>query len=233
MSLNTVTSGLGGPVSKTTDAVQNTVDQTTKPVTDTIQSTTSSIPCTFPRDEQPTNTQNNVTVPSISELWVSFIAWVKCLIPRGVDIFEAAVRRFIQWLIPPERQIALYKASMEHPIAATFVICQLICVGIPLVLFVAGTLLFAAVAMLVWVLLSLLILGPIMLVASLMGVSLWGWGWFVFGLVRWLDKLMLGGMMERFWWAQIQQQKEEEESQVKQEGEEDFQKETNDEKRDD
>ncbi len=120
----------------------------------------------------------------------------------------------------------MYKAAMEHPIAATFVTCQLICVGIPLILFVAGTLLFAAVAILVWVVLSALILGPIVLVASLMGVSLWGWGWFLFGLVRWLDRLMLGGMMERLWKAQLQQQKEE----MEQEG---LQKETDEEKRDD
>ncbi|KAL4998745.1 hypothetical protein BDV10DRAFT_166164 [Aspergillus recurvatus] len=246
MSLNTVTSGLGAPVSQTTNTVQNvgdqatkpvtkTVNETTKPVTQTVNDTTSSLPGTFPRDEPPTNQKNNVTIPSFRELWDSFIAWMKGLIPRGVDIFEAAVRRFIQWLIPPERQAKLYKASMEHPIAATFVTCQLLCVGIPFILFIAGTLLFAAVALLVWVVLSILLLGPIMLVASLMGVSLWGWGWFVFGLVRWLDRLVLGGMMERYWQAQIAQQKAEEEQEKEEkggEGEGEARRETNEEKRD-
>ncbi|BCS24072.1 seipin co-factor family protein [Aspergillus puulaauensis] len=234
MSLNSVTSGLGAPVSQATGNVQNTVSETTKPVTNTVSDTTSDLPGTFPKDEAPTNRQNNVTIPSASELWTSIIAWVKGLIPRGVDIFEAAVRRFIQWLIPQERQAAMYKAAMEHPIAATFVTCQLICVGIPLILFVAGTLLFAAVAMLVWVVLSILILGPIVLIASLMGVSLWGWGWFLFGLVRWLDRLVLGGMMERLWKAQLQQQREEmEEENSEKEKQEGVQKETDEEKRDD
>ncbi|KAL4810945.1 hypothetical protein BDV18DRAFT_128302 [Aspergillus unguis] len=237
MSLNTVTSGLGQatqPLSQTTSTVQSTADQATKPVTNTVNETASSIPGTFPKDEPPTNRQNNVTVPSMSEMWSNFVAWLKGLIPRGVDIFEAAVRRFIQWLIPPERQVKMYKAAMEHPIAATFVTAQLICVGIPLILFIAGTLLFAAVAGLVWVLLSILILGPIVLVASLMGVSLWGWGWFVFGLVRWLDRLVLGGMMERFWKAQVVQQQAEEAQEKGEEGEgEGGLKETNEEKRDD
>lgn len=104
--------------------------------------------------------------------------------------------------------------------------------GIPLILFVAGTLLFAAVAGLVWVLLSILILGPIVLVASLMGVSLWGWGWFLFGLVRWLDRLVLGGMMERFWKAQIAKQQAEE-GEKQEGGGQGATKETDEEKRDD
>ncbi|KAL4910988.1 hypothetical protein BDW74DRAFT_4503 [Aspergillus multicolor] len=243
MSLNTVTSGLGQATNtaqsvgdQATKPVTKTVNDTTKPVTKTVNDTTSSLPGTFPKDEPPTNQKNNVTIPSFKDLWAQFMAWMKGLIPRGVDIFEMAVRRFIQWLIPPERQAKLYKASMDHPIAATFVTCQLLCVGIPLILFIAGTLLFAAVALLVWVVLSILLLGPIVLVASLMGVSLWGWGWFVFGLVRWLDRLVLGGMMERYWQAQIAQQKAEEEEKEKEkeerEGGAGVEKETNEEKRD-
>ncbi|KAL2802436.1 hypothetical protein BJX63DRAFT_114504 [Aspergillus granulosus] len=218
MPLTTVTSGLGQAAGQATNTVSNTTKPATdtvqapiKPVADTVQSTTSTVlPGTFPKEEPPTNAKNNVTMPSFSQIWTNFIAWLKGLIPRGIDIFEAAVRRFVTWLIPPERQAAMYKAAIEHPIASTFLAAQLLCVGIPLVLFIAGTLIFAAVAMLVWVVLSLLILGPIMLVASLMGISLWGWAWFVFGLVRWLDKLFLGGMMERHWVAAVTKEKEEE-----------------------
>ncbi|KAL3465566.1 hypothetical protein BJX64DRAFT_252653 [Aspergillus heterothallicus] len=222
MSLNTVNSGLG----QATGQATNTVQSTTKPATDTVQSTASStVPGAFPKEEPPTNAKNNVTMPSFSQIWTDFVAWLKGLIPRGIDIFEAAVRRFVTWLIPPERQAAMYKAAIEHPIAATFIAAQLLCVGIPLVLFIAGTLIFAAVAMIVWVVLSLLILGPIMLVASLMGVSLWGWGWFVFGLVRWLDRLFLGGMMERYWIAAVEKEKEEEEAREKEKEEQEKEKE--------
>ncbi|KAL5341336.1 hypothetical protein BJX70DRAFT_359420 [Aspergillus crustosus] len=215
MSFNSVSSGLSAPVSSTTNTVSNTASTAstaTKPVTNTVKDTTSSLPGTFPKDEPPTNQKNNVTIPSWSSLWGSFSSWLRTLIPRGVDLFEAAVRRFINWLIPPDRQAEMYKTAMEHPIAATFLACQLLCVGIPLILFVAGTLLFAAVALLVWVLLSILILGPIFLVASLLGVGLWGWGWFLFGLVWWLDRLVLGGMMNRFWVQQMQARKAEEEA---------------------
>ncbi|KAI9369920.1 hypothetical protein BJX61DRAFT_122191 [Aspergillus egyptiacus] len=212
MSLNTITSGVGAPVSQTTSNVQNTVNETAKPISQTVSDTTDDLPGTFPNEEQPTNQQNRVTIPSIAELWADFLTWVKTFVPRGVDIFEAAVRRFMLWLIPPERQAKMYKAAMEHPIAATFVMAQLLCCGIPLVLFIAGTMLFAGVAVVAWVILSCLILGPIILVASLMGVSLWGWGWFVFGLVRWLDRLVLGGVMERYWMAQIRKEEQQEEA---------------------
>ncbi|KAL4940652.1 hypothetical protein BDV06DRAFT_196239 [Aspergillus oleicola] len=238
MSLNTVTSGLGAagaPVSQVTDQAQNTVQQTTAPVQKTVSDASSSLPGTFPKDEPPTNQKNNVTMPSFTEIWHNFIAWIKGLVPRGIDIFEAAVRRFISWLLPPERQAQIYKASVEHPIASTFLIAQLICVGIPFVLFLAGTFLFAFVALLLWVVLSILLLGPIVLVASLFGVSLWGWGWFVFGLIRFLDKLVLGGMMERFWKAKYQEQKAEEEAKEKEKEEAEKAKqgpETNEEKRD-
>ncbi|KAL2857196.1 hypothetical protein BJY01DRAFT_159620 [Aspergillus pseudoustus] len=233
MSFNTVTSGVGQATGQATNTVQSTtkpatdtVQSTTKPVTDTVQSTTSSaVPGAFPGEEPPTNAKNNVTMPSFSEIWTNFMAWLKGLIPRGIDIFEAAVRRFVTWLIPPERQAAMYRAAMEHPIASTFIAAQLLCVGVPLVLFIAGTLIFAAVAMIVWVVLSLLILGPIMLVASLMGVSLWGWGWFVFGLVRWLDRLFLGGMMERYWIAAVKKEKEEEETREREKEEQEKEKE--------
>jgi hypothetical protein len=190
-----------------------TATTATKPVANTVKDTSSStLPGTFPKEEPPTNKRNNVTIPSWGSLQTSFTAWLKSFIPRAVDIFETAVRQFINWLIPPARQAEMYKTAMEHPIAATFLACQLLCVGIPFILFVAGTLLFAAVALIVWVVLSMLILGPIFLVASLLGVGLWGWGWFLFGLVWWLDRLVLGGVMNRFWVQQMQARKAEEEA---------------------
>ncbi|KAL4869473.1 hypothetical protein BDV12DRAFT_167801 [Aspergillus spectabilis] len=234
MSLNTATSSLSAPVSSTTNTVSNNASSATKPVTNIVKDTTSSLPGTFPKDEPPTNQKNNITIPSWTSVRTSFTTWLKTLIPRGIDIFETAVRRFINWLIPPARQEEMYKTAMEHPIAATFLACQLLCVGIPLILFVAGTLLFAAVALIVWIVLSILILGPIFLVASLLGVGLWGWGWFLFGLIWWLDRLVLGGVMNRFWVQQMQARKAEEEAEKKaKQGEsEGGEKETNEEKRD-
>ncbi|KAJ5239875.1 hypothetical protein N7468_004494 [Penicillium chermesinum] len=39
-----------------------------------------------------------------------------------------------------------------------------------------------------------------------MGVSLWGWGWVVYGLVKWIDQKFLGGMLNKFWFSKVQAQ---------------------------
>jgi hypothetical protein len=39
----------------------------------------------------------------------------------------------------------------------------------------------------------------------MMGVSLWGWGWVFYGLVKWVDQRFLGGMITRFWIPQTQE----------------------------
>ena len=63
--------------------------------------------------------------------------------------------------------------------------------------------------MLLWAVLSLLILGPVLLVASMMGVSLWGWGWILYGLVRWMDQRFFGGILTRFFLPRIQEGEDE------------------------
>lgn len=75
-------------------------------------------------------------------------------------------------------------------------------------MFLAGVFVFAAVALILWAVLSLLILGPVLLVASMMGVSLWGWGWIFYGLLRWIDQRFLGGMISRFWLPRVQSQEQ-------------------------
>ncbi|KAJ5644844.1 hypothetical protein N7507_010855 [Penicillium longicatenatum] len=85
----------------------------------------------------------------------------------------------------------------------------MICCGVPLLIFLAGVFVFAAVALILWAVLSLLILGPVLLVASMMGVSLWGWGWILYGLLGWVDQKFLGGMISRFWIPRMQAQESE------------------------
>lgn len=107
------------------------------------------------------------------------------------------------WLLPPPRQTAVYEATLSRPFAST-IICQLLCCGVPLLIFLAGLCVFAAVAIALWAVLSLVVLGPVLLVTSFMGVSLWGWGWVLYGLVRWVDGAVLGGVLGRFWLPRIQ-----------------------------
>ncbi|EAW08568.1 seipin co-factor family protein [Aspergillus clavatus NRRL 1] len=201
MSLNTVTGGLdkglptksvdnltAGTVNKTTDQV----NKTTKDVTDT------SLPGAFPSDDRKDDKQPAPEI-SLSAIWSAFTGWIASFFPNLMDRFENWVKGWVMWLLPPPRQAQLYEAALKRPIASTFLVCQAVCCGVPLLVFLAGVFVFAAVAILLWAVLSLLIVGPILLVASMMGISLWGWGWVLYGLVKWVDQRFLGGMIMRFW----------------------------------
>jgi hypothetical protein len=206
MSLNTATSGLTGRLPKndtvdslTTGDIASSVHQQQQQVSATANNLTGSVlPGGFPED----GNENDSTSTS---LFSSITQWIQQLIFTTLDKFESGVKWFICWLFPPPRQAALYDTVLSRPIATTFVICQLICCGVPLLVFLSGLFLFAAVATLLWAVLSFLILGPILLVTSLTGLSLWGWGWIVYGLVKWIDQKYLGGMITRFWLSQAQQ----------------------------
>ncbi|OJJ50314.1 hypothetical protein ASPZODRAFT_58440 [Penicilliopsis zonata CBS 506.65] len=193
MSLNNVTKRL--PKNPATNAVSSAtaqVDASTKPITDSV------IPGEFPGDEHRYKRDDPQSRP-LSSLGSSMVEYAQALVPSAIDSFESTVRWLIARFFPPPRREAAYRTAMSKPIATTFFICQLICCGVPFLVFVAGLILFAAVAILLWAILSLLILGPVLLVASLMGVSLWGWGWILYGFVRWLDQKYLGGLLTRFW----------------------------------
>ncbi|KAJ5888138.1 hypothetical protein N7495_008179 [Penicillium taxi] len=201
MSFNPVTGSLGavnqvgttatGNVQSFADKPVEQLNETTKPLRDPI------IPGQFPSNEAPQNeTQAEISFGSI---WTTICAWFSSLAPQAFDAFESIIKWLVNWLLPPPRQAQLYEAALKRPIASTFIVCQLICCGVPMLVFLAGVFIFAVVAVLLWAVLSLLILGPILLVASLMGISLWGWGWIIYGLVKWVDQRFLGGLITRFW----------------------------------
>lgn len=204
MSLNTVTSGLGKPVNKVqstaTDNVQSVakdpvkhVDKTTKPLTEPV------LPGQFPSDDAPKNGDKQQPEIQFSAMWTSFSQWLYGLFPQSMDSFEWIVKWLVDRYFPPPKQAQMYEAALNRPIASTFLVCQAICCGVPLLVFLVGVFIFAAVSLLLWAVLSLLILGPVLLVASMMGVSLWGWGWILYGLMKWVDQRFLGGMITRFW----------------------------------
>lgn len=208
MSLDPVTSGLGKglPVNQVggqaSENVKSLANKPVQQVTDTTDTVSDNIiPGEFPSDdaaekryegEQPANI-------SFNTLWSSFSTWVTDLIPQAFDGFEIFIRWLVQKYLPPPKQAEIYEAALKRPIASTFLVCQAICCGVPLLVFLVGVAVFAVVAVVLWALLALLILGPILLVASMMGVSLWGWGWVLYGLVKWVDQKFLGGMLARFW----------------------------------
>ncbi|KAI9931694.1 hypothetical protein ASPWEDRAFT_37446 [Aspergillus wentii DTO 134E9] len=189
-----------------TGDINSAAEQQTEDVTAaTAHLTHSVVPGEFPEGDKDSPDQD---IPSFS-----FTDWTKGLVVRCMDSFESGVAGLVGRILPPPRRVQVYEAAVSRPIATTFITCQLVCCGVPLLVFVAGALVFAAVAILLWALLSFLILGPILLVSSLMGISLWGWGWVLYGLVKWVDELFLGGLITRFWLSRVRAQGEEGEKQ--------------------
>jgi hypothetical protein len=220
MSLNTVSSGLnkGLPTDTATKAASGTVNQTTQQLNNTTKKVTDeTMPGEFPSDDA----KDDRPAPDISfsAIWSSFKTWVFSFFPNLLDRFENWIKGLIAWILPPPRQAKMYEAILKRPIASSFIICQLVCCGVPLLVFLAGVFLFAAVAVLLWLVLSLLLAGPILLVASMMGVSLWGWGWVLYGMVKFIDQHFLGGTITRFWLAHSQDQGDEPEGESEKEEE--------------
>jgi hypothetical protein len=218
MSLDPVTSGLGRglPANKVTDTATDTVQstakkpvqqvtETTKPLTDPV------IPGEFPSEDRARKDADQPP-PEINfgGLWAGVTHWFASMIPQAFDGFEWLVTWLVNRYLPPPKQAAMYEEALKRPIASTFLVCQAICCGVPLLVFLVGVVIFAIIAVLLWAVLALLILGPILLVASMLGVSLWGWGWVLYGLLKWVDRRFLGGMVARFWLPKTQEVEKEE-----------------------
>jgi hypothetical protein len=216
MSLNTGTSGIKGvggllpSESKDTpsvDNIQSTVAGQTEPLFQTADKLSEPVmPGEFPSDDSSRKEPDHEI--SYSTLLYLIKGWISGAFPRAVDWFEDSVRYFVHKLLPPPQQIEIYEAALKRPIASTFIVSQLICCGVPLLVLLAVVFPVAAVALLLWFILSLLIGGPILLVASMMGVSLWGWEWITYGFIKFIDQRYLGGMLARFWLPQGQSQTE-------------------------
>ncbi|CAG8322480.1 unnamed protein product [Penicillium nalgiovense] len=208
MPLDNVTSDMTGqvPVDKVESTTSGVVkkrapkklNRTTKDLTDPA------IPGQFPSDDTPPKGEGVDSNLSFSSIWSTITAWLSTLFPQAIDYFESCIQGLVAWLLPPPRQAAIYEAALKRPAASTLIVCQMICCGVPLLVFLAGVFVFAAVSILLWAVLSLLILGPVLLVMSMMGMCLWGWGWIFYGLVKWVDQRFLGGMIARFWLPRTQ-----------------------------
>lgn len=215
MSLHTVSEGVNSTINDNATAVAGEgnlpaqqldprLDKTATGLVDTH------VPGDFPGEGAPAHEQNEeIPFPPLSSIPSRLWKWAKSTVPTLGDVFESRVRQFVLQTFPPHRQMQAYEAALSHPITATFLVCQFICCGVPILVFLAGTFLFLAVAILLWALLSSLLLGPILLVASITGVSVWGWGWVLYGFIRLTDKIFLNGMLRRFWLSQLNEYKEE------------------------
>lgn len=215
MSLNTVTKGVGGAtgqvsgaannvtgnVNKSVDSarkgdvsstVKHTKKQIDKPTKDLTGASVPDLPGGFPDEKDTKKNRKADEMPQVS--MPNFSSWIQWF----MDKFETTVKNFIARFLPKQRQEAIYKSAMSRPMATTFIICQLICCGVPLLVFMAGVFIFAAVAILLWAILSLLILGPILLITGCGGLLMWGWGWLFYSFVKWIDQNYLGGILTRY-----------------------------------
>ncbi|OGM42633.1 hypothetical protein ABOM_008418 [Aspergillus bombycis] len=209
MSLKSASSALEGATENTTTvagsslagavpAAQRQAKQLGTTATEPMSLTT---PGEFPGEK----TQDNAAAQDTSSgpWYAPMSAWFRDVIPYTLDWFEGTVKWLLAWIFPPPRQAALFEAALRRPYATSFLVCQLICCGVPFLVFLAGTFVFAAVATLLWALLSFVILGPIFLVASMMGVCLWSWGLVLYAVMKWADRTFLGGVISKFWLSQV------------------------------
>ncbi|KAF7714168.1 Uncharacterized protein PECH_001000 [Penicillium ucsense] len=215
MPVDPVSSGVGS-VSKASDTATGTATGATNAASSTAKTTTKKpikkvqktakpvtsdpdIPGRFPKENEPRKPDPPPPNFSAGGIWASIKAWFASFVPWAFDWFEIFVQGLINKYFPAPKQAAMYEKMLQRPIASTFLICQMICLGVPLLVFLLGVFLFAIIAVLLWIVLALLILGPVLLVASMMGVSLWGWGWVFYGLIKFLDRKFLGGVIMRTW----------------------------------
>ncbi|RAL02107.1 seipin co-factor family protein [Aspergillus ibericus CBS 121593] len=78
-----------------------------------------------------------------------------------------------------------------HPVLATFVLAQVLFSGIPVCLFVGGVVASAALAAGVFTCFALLVLGPVVVVTTLVAVGVWGSGWVVYKVGGWAVRRVL------------------------------------------
>ncbi|KAB8229033.1 seipin co-factor family protein [Aspergillus alliaceus] len=202
MSLKSVSGGLDGFAQKTIGSTVPIVQKQTQDLGTTATAITSSTtPGEFPGEK--TRDRVDPQDDSSGPWYAPMTAYVKNIIPNMLDWFESTVKWFLAVIFPPPRQAAIFEAALEKPYATSFLICQLICCGVPFLVFLAGTFLFAAVAALLWAILSFLIMGPIFLVACMMGASLWSWGLVLYAVFKWVDQTFLGSAITKFWLSQL------------------------------
>ena len=92
---------------------------------------------------------------------------------------------FDTYILPPQSRTTILQAVAAHPFLSSFLLAQLLCSTIPLLLFAIGIMTAGIVAAAVFACLGLLVLVPVLLATGVLGGLAWGWGWFVFLVGRW------------------------------------------------
>lgn len=102
---------------------------------------------------------------------------------RSLALLSLAL--FDTYILPPQSRTAILQTVVAHPFLSSFLLAQLLCSTIPLLLFAIGIMTAGIVAAAVFACLGLLVLVPVLLATGVLGGLAWGWGWFVFLVGRW------------------------------------------------
>lgn len=81
---------------------------------------------------------------------------------------------------------ALTSTLRAHPVLTSFLLCQLLCSTVPIALFLAGVAISASLAASAFACLALLVVGPVLVFTSLLGVWVWGFAWATWVVGRWV-----------------------------------------------
>ncbi|KAJ1706047.1 hypothetical protein AFGD_010273 [Aspergillus flavus] len=80
-----------------------------------------------------------------------------------------------------------------HPVIATLLLAQFVCSCVPIGLFVAGAVIAASLAVALYSCVAVLVLAPVVIGTSILGFCVWGWGWVVFVVGRWVLGVVVDG----------------------------------------
>ncbi|KAK6813882.1 hypothetical protein RU639_010587 [Aspergillus parasiticus] len=80
-----------------------------------------------------------------------------------------------------------------HPVIATLLLAQFVCSCVPIGLFVAGAVIVASLAVALYSCVAVLVLAPVVIGTSILGFCVWGWGWVVFVVGRWVLGVVVDG----------------------------------------
>ncbi|KAE8367737.1 hypothetical protein BDV27DRAFT_154627 [Aspergillus caelatus] len=80
-----------------------------------------------------------------------------------------------------------------HPVIATLLVAQFVCSCVPIGLFIAGAVIVASLAVALYSCVAVLVLAPVVIGTSILGFCVWGWGWVVFVVGRWVLGVVVDG----------------------------------------
>ncbi|PKY06231.1 hypothetical protein P168DRAFT_302608 [Aspergillus campestris IBT 28561] len=107
------------------------------------------------------------------------------------SLLTAAQTILTTHFLPPQSQSTLLTTILAHPYWTTFLLAQFLCSAIPIALFLLGAVVAASVAVAAFTCLAGLVLIPVLVGTTVLGVGVWG--------SRWMSSVVLVWLRRRGW----------------------------------